>query len=270
VALFFVVLIGGLLGRPALGWVAALGLALQGDFIFHSRFFTFDTPFVACALASLALALSAAHSLKSRDWWMAGATLALSAAFKSWFVLALAPAFVCALGLALPRPSRRGAAWALALPPLLALLSWMALYILWNGWGFLAEEWSVDLAGRALGQVNQADPQGHAAFYLKWAARTAPALLPWVLAVPLGMAPEVVRRESLDDAGARTWAFARTWIWALCLSWLVGLALVRAETINYPLPLEAGLCLALGLETAVGRSPRRRAVEAGLLLAYVL
>jgi 4-amino-4-deoxy-L-arabinose transferase-like glycosyltransferase len=269
-ALFCVALIGGLLGRPALGFAAALALALQGDFIFHARFFTFDTPFIACALASLGLALRAARGLKSRDWWMAGLALALAAAFKSWFVLALAPAFACALALTLPRGSRRGAALALALPPLAVLFLWVALYVRWDGWAFLSEEWSVNLAGRALGRVNEMDPQGHAAYYLKWAARTTPALLPWVLAVPLGMAPQVLQRESGQGAEGRMGAFARTWIWAFCLSWLLGLALVRAETINYPLPLEAGLCLAIGMELALGQSPGRRAAQACLLLASVL
>lgn len=269
-ALFFLVRIGLLLDRPALGWAAALALALQGDFIFHARFFTFDTPFLACTLASLALALGAARSLRPRDWWLAGAALALAAAFKSWFVLALAPAYAWSLWAALPRPQRRGAALALALPPLVVLALWMALYVQWCGWGFLGEEWSVNLMGRALGRVNEADPQGHAAFYLKWAARSSPALLPWVLAVPLGLGPWAGAVRKPADVDGRVRAFARAWIWAFCLSWLLGLALVRAETINYSLPLEGGLCLAAGMEWSIGQSRTRRLVQAGLLAAMLL
>jgi 4-amino-4-deoxy-L-arabinose transferase-like glycosyltransferase len=269
-ALFFLVRIGLLLERPALGWAAALALALQGDFIFHARFFTFDTPFLACTLASLALALGAARSLKSRDWWLAGAALALAAAFKSWFVLALAPAYAWSLWAALPRTRRLPAALALVLPPFAVLVLWLAVYVQWCGWGFLGEEWSVNLMGRALGRVNEVDPQGHAAFYLKWAARTSPALLPWVLAAPLGLAPWAGVFRTPDDVDGRVLAFARAWIWAFCLSWLLGLALVRAETINYCLPLEAGLCLALGLEWSTGQSRKRRLVQAGLLAFSLL
>jgi len=271
-ALFCLSLIGLILARPMLGLVAALALALQGDFIFHARFFTFDTLFLGCALAALALSLRAAQSLKNRDWWLAGLALALSAAFKSWFVLALAPAMAFSVFQVLPGRSRRDAAVALFLPSLLVLLGWMALYVLWAGPAFLAEEWSVNVVGRALGRANELDPQGHASFYMKWAARSAPALLPMVFAVPLGLAPRLRGRSLSFVQGTedRAWAFARAWIWAFCLSWLLGLALVRAETINYLLPLEAGLCLALGLELADGRSRARRWVQVGLLGAAVL
>jgi len=271
-ALFCLALIGQILGRPILGLMAALALALQGDFIFHARFFTFDTLFLGSALAALALCLRAARSQRPADWWLAGLVLALSAAFKSWFVLALVPAFACSLVLALPPQSRRTAALALLFPSLLVLLAWMALYFLWAGPSFLAEEWSVNVVGRALGRANELDPQGHASFYLKWAARSAPALLPLVLAVPLGLAPRLRGRSFYFVGGIedRAWSFTRTWTWTFCLSWLLGLALVRAETINYVLPLEAGLCLALGLELASGQSRARRLVQAGLLGAAIL
>ena len=238
--------LGLAVGEPGSGLLAALALALQGDFVFHARFFTMDAPFLACALAALAFSARAAGGGRQRHWWLAGACLALAVWFKSWFVLALAPAWGWALFAALPRERRGRAALALALPPFAALGLWLALYVDWNGWSFLAEEWGFNLAGRALGRANQADPEGHALFYLKWAAQSAPALLPWALATPLVLAPQA--GASAPAGGERGLSFSRHWTWALCLSWLLGMALVRAETINYPLPLEAGLCRGLGLE----------------------
>ncbi|HTB22301.1 MAG TPA: glycosyltransferase family 39 protein [bacterium] len=269
-ALFCLALIGVILDRLVLGISAALALALQGDLIFHARFFTFDTLFLGCALLGLALSLRAARSLKTRDAWLAGIALALAAAFKSWFVLALVPAFAASLMLALPSKVRRAWALALGLPALLVLLGWTALYVRWVGRSFLSEEWSVNLMGRALGRANELDPQGHASFYLKWAARSAPALLPLGLAVPLGLAPGLRGQSMAQEPGQRAWAFARIWTWSFCLSWFLGLALVRAETINYLLPLEAGLCLALGLELASGQSRARRLLQAGLLGAAIV
>jgi 4-amino-4-deoxy-L-arabinose transferase-like glycosyltransferase len=241
--------LGAMLGRPGAGLVAALALALQGDFLFHARYFTFDTPFLACVLASLVFALKARAGGERSNWWRCGLLLGLAVWFKSWFVLALVPPFAWTLAVHGPRPGRRAACLAVALPPLLALLAWLAVYAQWMGWDFLREEWSVNLAGRALGRTTQMDPEGHAAFYLKWAVESAPALLPWVLAVPLILAPgpRHARQESGDAAQAGQIDFLRTWVWAFCFSWLLGLSLLRAETINYALPLEAGLCLAAGL-----------------------
>jgi len=265
-SLFFMACLGSLVGAPLAGFLAALALALQGDFIFHARFFTFDTPFLAAVLASLVLSLRAARSQNFWDWCWAGLALAAAAAFKSWFVLALVPAYAVSVGWALPRSGRVRTLAALMVPPLTMLAVWLGLYVYWNGWQFLREEWSANMLGRALGHVNEADPEGHAAFYLKWTSRTAPALLPWVLAVPLGMLPSKRPAHGLA-ANNSLLNFARIWVWAFCLSWILGLALVRAETINYVLPLEAGLCLALGLELVHGQSLGHRWLQIGLLTA---
>jgi 4-amino-4-deoxy-L-arabinose transferase-like glycosyltransferase len=235
--------IGVLAGDPLAGILAALILALQGDFLFHARFFTFDTLFLGCVLASLGLALRAVERDETKNWAAAGVALAGAAAFKSWFVLALAPAFTVALWAALPPGRRLRPALALALPALGALAAWVSLYVFWEGWAFLGEEWSVNLVGRALGAVNERDPQGHAAYYLKWAAQAAPALLPWAGMAVGGLMP--ARFGSGDSGAQRRRIFSGFWVWTLAASWLAGLALVRAETINYLLPLEAALALAI-------------------------
>lgn len=253
--------IGALLGRPGAGLIAALALALQGDFLFHARFFTFDTPFLACLLASLALALKAQASPGWGGWWRSGLMLALAVWFKSWFVLAALPAYAFALALAPPRVGRPAAFLALGLPPALALLAWLAVYVQWMGLDFLREEWAVNLAGRALGKTTQMDPEGHGAYYLKWAVESAPSLLPWILAIPLGLA-------SFGRGAQGSRRFFWVWIWAFCFSWLLGLSLLRAETINYALPLEAGLCLAAAL--ASREALRRPFLLAGLLALSLL
>ncbi|MGH7442478.1 MAG: ArnT family glycosyltransferase, partial [bacterium] len=267
-ALSCLVLIGALLDRPGAGLIAAAGLALQGDFIYHARFFTFDTLFVACMLGALALSLRAVERGQPKDWLWAGVALALAAAFKSWFVLSLVPAYACALSVHLPRARRKSVLWVLCWPSLLVMLSWIAVYVQWNGWGFLSEEWSNNLVGRIRGQNFPLDPDGHAAFYLKWVVRAAPAILPWALAAPLLLFKDGTGPER---KGGRSHAFARTWTGVFCLSWLVGLACVRAETLNYVLPLEAGLCLAAGLcfvdrRVGVGRVW----IRVALVLASVL
>ena len=249
-------------GGKAVGALAALLLALQGDFLFHARFFSFDAPFLGCALASLALAYRAAEDPRRRAWAWAGAALAAAVCFKSWFVLGVAPAYAFAVIWALP-PGQRHRAWSgLGLPVLAALGAYVALYTAWSGWSFLAQEWGFNLLGRALGHSNEVDPQGHAAFYLKWGQRSVPALLPLVLSLPLWLLPQ------RGEQGGR--GFVRAWTWAFCVSWLVGLTGVRAETINYLLALEAGLCLALGLVWSEARAQRRQGRLAALLLLAAL
>lgn len=250
--------LGALLKRPWAGVFAAGLLALQGDWILHARFFTFDAPFVGWSLAAAAAGVWAAQGAVAR-WWLPGLGLALAAASKSWFVLGLVPAWAFSLR-ALPPSQRRAVAVRLAIPPLLALGLWAALYATWHGWGFFQQEWQHNLFGRLLGRSNETDLEGHAAFYLKWAQRSAPALLPLLLAGLLGMRPW--GREQ----GPEAWARSLAWAWAA--SWLLGLAVVRAETINYLLPLEAALCLllGLGLDRRLG-APRDRGLAVGLLLA---
>lgn len=267
-ALAGLVLIGSLAGQSVAGLIAAAGLALQGDFIYHARFFTFDTLFVACMLASLALALRAVRRGFSVDWRWVGIALGLAAAIKSWFVLALVPAYACAVFVHLPRSRRKSAIWELCWPSLAVMLSWIALYVLWMGPSFLTEEWSNNLLGRIRGRNFTQDPQGHAAFYLKWVALSAPSVLPWALSAPWVLAPEGPGPGSADG---RALAFARTWTRAFCLSWIFGLACVRAETMNYVVPLEAGLCLAAGLTLTQEKLGAERAwIRVGLVVASVL
>src|SRR5665213_392032 len=269
-ALACLILIGRLVRRPWVGVVALVGLALQGDFIYHARFFTFDTPFIACMLASLVFSLRAVRRGHPGDWGWAGLALGLAVAFKSWFVLALIPAYVCAVFAHVPRSQRLKTAWALGMPPLVVLLFWILLYVCWNGLGFLSEEWSNNLMGRIAGKNFTLDPDGHAAFYLNWAAWTAPALLPWVLAIPLTLVPSGLPRSGAMDVDGRVLAFLRTWTCAFIVSWLLGLVLVRAETMNYVLPLEAALCLGAGLTMDAGFRMKRGWVGTVLVAASVL
>ncbi|HTB34633.1 MAG TPA: hypothetical protein VK842_07195, partial [bacterium] len=264
-ALASLVALGALLGRPAAGWAAAGLLALQGDWLFHARFFTFDTPFVGLALAALAAGLWATQG-PARRWWLSGALLALAVWIKSWFVLALGPAWAWGLWAALPAGRRGAAAWRLALPVAAALLLWLALYVDWNGWGFLAEEWNQNLMGRALGRSNVNDPDGVLAYYLKWSQRSCPALLPLALAVPLGLWPGPAGADA-DARPASPLRLASGFTWALCASWLLGLCVQRAQTINYLLPLEAALALGLGLAVDAAVDRGTDAALALLLLA---
>jgi hypothetical protein len=247
--------VGFLVGAPWAGLFAAVLLGLQGDWLFHARFFSFDAPFVGFSLAAVAAGAWAQQG-SARRWWLAGLCLALAAWSKSWFVLALAPAWAAGLS-ALPAGQRRGAAWRLLLPPLAALLLWVLVYAAWNGWGFFSQEWSNNLLGRALGRTNELDPEGHWAFYRKWAWRSAPLLLLLALPVSAGLALQRPPRG------------VRRWLWALALAWILsyslGLALVRAETINYLLPLEAALALA-----ALALAAQRLSTGWQVLLVFVL
>lgn len=238
--------LGALLEAPWAGLGAAALLALQGDWLFHARFFSFDAAFVGLALAAIGAGLWALPGPRRR-WWLAGGLLALAVWVKSWMVLALGPAWVWALWRGSGTDEARAAWPRLAAPALAALVVWIALYVGWNGWGFLREEWTVNLFGRALGRTNVNDPQGNLAFYLKWAQRSSPALLPLVLGLPLGLWPV--------GPGPGRWRFAQAYAWACCVSWALGLAVVKAQTINYSLPLEAGLCL--GLALLLAETPRR-------------
>jgi 4-amino-4-deoxy-L-arabinose transferase-like glycosyltransferase len=227
------IVLGFLVDAPWAGLFAAALLGLQGDYLFHARFFSFDAPFVACLLAALAAGAWAQRG-SQRRWWLPGLCLALAAWSKSWFVLALAPAWAFSLS-ALPQAQRRGAAWRLALPPLLALALWVLVYAVWNGWAFFSQEWSNNLFGRALGRTNELDPEGHAAFYVKWAWRSTPLLLLMSLPLTLGL--------WLQRAPQGPLRWLKAWALSCLLSYTLGLALVRAETINYLLPLEAALAV---------------------------
>jgi 4-amino-4-deoxy-L-arabinose transferase-like glycosyltransferase len=226
--------LGFLCETPWAGVLACALLGLQGDWLFHARFFSFDAPFVGFALAAVAAGVWAQQGPVKR-WWLAGLCLAGAALSKSWFVLALLPAWSVAVW-QLPKGQRAAAAWRLAWPPVLAIAVWLALYAAWNGAGFFAQEWSNNLFGRALGRTNELDPDGHFAFYFKWAKRSAPLLL--LLSAPLTLALWRLRPRKA----------ALRWLGSLSLAWILsyalGLCLVRAETINYLLPLEAALALA--------------------------
>jgi 4-amino-4-deoxy-L-arabinose transferase-like glycosyltransferase len=256
------VALGLLLRRARAGGIAALLLALQGDWLFHARFFSFDAGYVGLALAALAAGVWAAQGPVGR-WWLPGLVLGLAVWIKSWFVLALGPAWAWALWFSLAPVQRRKAAWRLALPVVLGFLLWLALSVDWNGWGFLSEEWNQNLVGRALGFNNQLDPDGNLAYYLKWAQRSTPALLPLALAVPVALAWP----RPGEDAPSK---LAASFAWALCLSWLLGLALVRAQTINYLLPLEAGLALAAGLALDAAWGGAEGAALAALVLVCAM
>jgi len=255
--------LGALAGRFWGGVFAAVLLGLQGDFVYHSRFFTMDTPFLGLGLLA-ALGMAAALGVEKRAglWWLAGLSLALAFWCKSWFVLALAPALGAALLSALPEGQRLPALGRLALPLLLAVLAWLALYTAWSGLGFLKQEWHDNLLGRLQGSGNAWTWSGHWDFYEDWVQRAAPAMLPLFLGVPLGLWP---RRQ--DSAAVN---FIRVFAWVLPLSWLLGLALVHGETLNYVLPLEAGLALCLGLGLGDPQPPSARAALAALLLLSAL
>jgi 4-amino-4-deoxy-L-arabinose transferase-like glycosyltransferase len=240
-------------------WATAW-LALQGDFVFHSRFFSMDTPFLGLAFAGVAcLAVAADRGPKSKAWIAAGFLLALAFWCKSWFVLALAPALAGALWLTVPAGQRLKPAAKLLGPLILAILAWLALYTAWSGNGFLRQEWQANIAGRLAWGQTGGNPLG---YYLSWAQRSAPALLVLALMLPLGLWP----RRSPDSRKT----FIRVFAWVLSVSWLIGLRLVQVPTINYLLPLEAALALSLGLGLAEDESVAVQGLlAAGLLLAAV-
>jgi 4-amino-4-deoxy-L-arabinose transferase-like glycosyltransferase len=243
----------GVLGATA--W-----LALQGDFIFHSRFFSMDTPFLGLAFAGVAcLALAVERGPRSKVWVAAGLLLALAFWCKSWFVLALAPALAGALWLTVPAGQRQKPAVKLLAPLAVAILAWLALYTAWSGNGFLRQEWQANIAGRLAWGQTGGNPLE---YYLSWAQRSAPAVLVLVLMLPLGLWP----RRSADPRQA----FIQVFAWALSASWLIGLLLVQVPTINYLLPLEAALALSLGLGLTENESTSVQGLLAlGLLLASV-
>ena len=261
-------LLGSILGLGILGgsfWgglFAAALMGLQGDLIFHCRFFTMDTPFLGLSFSAV-LAMAWALSPRGRPWGWNLAGLAFGLAFwsKSWFVLALVPGLGAALWVAVPVAQRRDAAWRVAWPVLTAILLWLALYTSWSGLGFLGQE----LHGNVLGRLGRGDVSRweHGRLYLNWAQKAVPAILVLALGLGLGLWP---RRSDLEK-GSAVARFVRLFGWALSVSWLVGLMLVKDEVINYLLPLEAGLALCLGMALADAGQGWEQGCLASLLLA---
>jgi 4-amino-4-deoxy-L-arabinose transferase-like glycosyltransferase len=233
------VALGTLAGNFWGGLFAAALLGLQGDFIFHCRFFSMDTPFLGFAFLG---AVGIAYSLGSaqRQWALSSAGWAFALAFwcKSWFVLALLPALTLALLVSLPRGQRGAALWRLSWPLGLAIVAWLLLYRSWAGPEFLIQEWQQNFWGRIRG-ADDWTLGSHISSYLDWTQRSTPVMLVLALAVTLGLAP---KRPADPQA-----AFVRMLAWSLAATWLLGLLIIRNETINYLLPLEAAVALTFGL-----------------------
>jgi 4-amino-4-deoxy-L-arabinose transferase-like glycosyltransferase len=241
VILVSLVALGSLAGNFWGGFFAAVLLGLQGDFVFHCRFFTMDTPFLGWALlAALGVTWALGGAQRRWAWTAAGWALALAFWCKSWFVLALAPAFGLALLAALPRGERASALGPLTWPLGAAVAAWLLLYSSWVGPEFLRQEWASNVWGRVTGAgLDDWTLAAHVGSYLDWTQRSAPVMLVLALAVPLGLGP---KRPVEPQA-----AFVRMLAWSLNVTWLLGLLVVRNNTINYLLPLEAALALTLGL-----------------------
>ncbi len=253
--------LGALAGRFWGGLYAAALLGLQGDFVFHSRFFSMDTPWLGLSFLAAACAAWALSSGRREAWTLAGASLAVAFWCKSWFVLALAPAFGLAIWAAVPAGERAKILGRLSWPLGLAMVAWLALYTSWSGPGFLRQEWQGNLWGR-LHPAAAPGAAAHLGFYLDWALRSAPAMLVLALPVTLGWGLTDLRQ------GPPSAVFVRVFAGTLAFSWLAGLALVPAETINYLLPLEAALALGLGLALFDPASlTRQRWLSIALLLA---
>jgi 4-amino-4-deoxy-L-arabinose transferase-like glycosyltransferase len=207
--------LGALAGGPLAGFFAGALFALQGDMLFHARFFTMDTAVLACAVWALLLP------------GLAGALLFFLAAWiKGWFLFAYLPP----LCFALVRNGRSRQALQIAVGAALGLLSWLAFYTWLHGPNFLSEEWQVNLWGRIQGLTNER-VEDNLSYYGKWAMRAAAALIPLVLAAPVAsiFGP---KRHFAVDFGA-----------SLAFGWLIILCLIKAQVINYLLPMEAGICL---------------------------
>jgi 4-amino-4-deoxy-L-arabinose transferase-like glycosyltransferase len=254
--------LGTLAGNFWGGLFAAALLGLQGDFIFHSRFFSMDTPFLGWScLGALGMAWALGSAQRRWAWTAAGWALALAFWCKSWFVLALAPAFGLALLVALPQGQRGAAGWRLVWPLGVAIIAWLALYTAWMGPEFLRQEWEQNLWGR-LTTFDGGSWAGHFQSYLEWSRRSAPVMLVLALAVSLGLGP---KRQAQPQA-----AFVRMLAWSLSITWLLGLVLVPYQTINYLLPLEVGLALTFGLALFDPQEPGVQRDLAALILVSSL
>ena len=229
VALLRLALIAGL--GPWAAALAGLLFALQGDVLFHARFFSMDLALLACVLWALVACASGA-------WRRAGICMALGVGIKSWFVLGFFPGFAFALWRNEESPKReRALAWVLGVP-LAALVGVTLLYRLAYGESFFHMEFIGNLYGRFQGLVNERI-EDNLSYYGKWALRTAAALIPLALA-----APAAVLLRSWPKGAPRLVAEFSS---ALALSWILALCLIKAQVINYLLPLEAAVCLCWAL-----------------------
>jgi 4-amino-4-deoxy-L-arabinose transferase-like glycosyltransferase len=217
------------------GLFAGALFALQGDLLFHARFFTMDTALLGCALMAILQA-------SDENFSAAGLWLAAAAWIKSWFVLAFFPALLFALWRhqdAVGR--RRGLIWMLGLG-LLGLASAWAFYAGVYGRDFVTHDLMWNFVDRARGLSNE-HGESNWSYYGKWSSRTAAALIPLALAAPWGLLKRpALKTDFISDAAAM-----------LALSWLASLFVIQAQVINYLLPLEAALCLAWAIY--VSRSP---------------
>jgi 4-amino-4-deoxy-L-arabinose transferase-like glycosyltransferase len=234
---------------PWAALLSGLGFAVLGDLVFHARFFSMDSAVLACGLwAYVSLAQGRSRS--------AGLWLALGVWIKTWFVLGFFPGAFFALWRAESGPGlKRALAWTLGLP-LLSLALVTGFYALAYGHRFLPHELGWNLLDRARGLSNERQGS-NLLFYGTWAEQAAPLILPLALAAPcLLLSP---RRGMAADLAL-----------GLAVSWLCALALIRAQVINYLLPLEAGLSLAWGLLLAGLFQERRPWLLAALALLQVL
>jgi 4-amino-4-deoxy-L-arabinose transferase-like glycosyltransferase len=238
-------------GGPWAALISGLGFAVLGDLVFHARFFSMDSSVLACALwAYVALAQGRYRG--------AGIWLALGVWIKTWFVLGFFPAAFLALWRAEAGPGfKRALAWSFGLP-LLSLALATGFYALVYGRDFLNHELWWNLIDRAKGLSNPRQGS-NLLFYGTWAEQAAPLILPLALAAPCLLLTK--RKGVVSDLAV-----------GLSVSWLVCLALIRAQVINYLLPLEAGLCLAWGLLWAglCNEDEPRPWLLAGLALLQVL
>ena len=218
---------------------ALAGAALLGtsrDLLYHARFLSMDTGLLAAFLAALL-------AWDPRRPWRSGLLLGLAAALKSWFVLALLPAFGLALLAAAPWERRAGL--RLLGFPAAALLLWLAAYTAVAGPAFLAEEWSVNLWGRFSGAGHPASAPP-VDFYTGWARLFFPAALV--------CAPLALGQAWRDRRSWKAWTFLRRAAVAFLVSWGLGLLAVRVTVYHYLLPwgVVAVLLAAAGVEGLPG------------------
>ena len=171
--------LGAMAGSWRAGVFAALLFALQGDLIFHARFFSMDTAMLGCVLMAVV-------SMAQERWVKAGLWLAAAVWIKSWFVLAFFPALGFALWRNFPRREAiKGGAWIFGLA-LLGLATSLLLYGHAYGQDFWKHDIGWNLIDRARGLSNE-HIETNWSYYGKWASRTAAALVPLCLAAPLGL-----------------------------------------------------------------------------------
>jgi 4-amino-4-deoxy-L-arabinose transferase-like glycosyltransferase len=202
-------------------WAALAAAALllsQRDWLYHARFLSMDSGLLACLLGALL-------AWDPRRPWRSGLWLGLAAALKSWFAMALLPAFSLAL-LAAGTEERR-AFWRALAWPVAVLALWLAAYALAYGPAFLGQEWSVNLWGRISGQGHPASAPP-LSFYSGWARLFFPAAL--------ACGPLALGQAWRDRRDWRRWPFLRRAGVGFLLSWGLGLLLVRVTVFHYLLP----------------------------------